>query len=299
MNTKDLSYFKTVYEQKSITGAAKKHFITPQGLSKIIKNLESEFGTILFERNQKGMEPTPSANLLYEKVESIIFQLNDIEKTMRQLGTSEKRLRIGCATGVMDVLPFQMILDFIEKFPEIDVQWNEYTNQDVKDHLEDFSLDYGFLVGDYESDMTMVRRITSRHVLLLVYEGHPFFDLNEVTIPMLRNERIVTMNEQYNMYHDFLKVCMKYDIVPNIVGKTTDNGFLYRLCKQKVGLALETDFSIEDMKLDGVKAIPFKEDLRWNVTCAYRKEKESSFAVQMFEQYVTTYMNKMLIGINE
>lgn len=37
MNTKDLRAFLTIYELKSITKAAQKLFITPQGLSKVLK----------------------------------------------------------------------------------------------------------------------------------------------------------------------------------------------------------------------------------------------------------------------
>lgn len=45
MDTKHLEYFRSVYEEKSIHAAAKKLFISPQGLGKIIQNLEAEFGT--------------------------------------------------------------------------------------------------------------------------------------------------------------------------------------------------------------------------------------------------------------
>lgn len=39
MDTKDLRYFRQVYEDKSINQAAKQLFITPQGLSRIITKL--------------------------------------------------------------------------------------------------------------------------------------------------------------------------------------------------------------------------------------------------------------------
>ena len=50
MNVKDLKSFEAVYEERGINQAAQKLFITPQGLSRNIKMLESELDTVLFER---------------------------------------------------------------------------------------------------------------------------------------------------------------------------------------------------------------------------------------------------------
>ena len=41
MDLKELEYFKMVCEQKSITKAAHALYMTPQGLSRIIKNIEN------------------------------------------------------------------------------------------------------------------------------------------------------------------------------------------------------------------------------------------------------------------
>ncbi len=48
MNQRQLKYFLEVYSLSSITLAAKKLYISPQGLSKTIASLESELGVQLF-----------------------------------------------------------------------------------------------------------------------------------------------------------------------------------------------------------------------------------------------------------
>ena len=45
MDTKDLRAFLRVYEEKSVNKAAKQLFITPQGLSRVIHNLETDLDT--------------------------------------------------------------------------------------------------------------------------------------------------------------------------------------------------------------------------------------------------------------
>ena len=48
MNTKNFKCFQVLYEEKNLVPAAKKLFMSPQGLGKLIKNLEDELDTPLF-----------------------------------------------------------------------------------------------------------------------------------------------------------------------------------------------------------------------------------------------------------
>ena len=64
MNTKDLKCFEAVYQEKSISRAARRLYITPQGLGKNIRTLEAELETVLFERTKQGMRPTQGADFL-------------------------------------------------------------------------------------------------------------------------------------------------------------------------------------------------------------------------------------------
>lgn len=50
MKIEDLNYFISVAETGSITKAAQQHFMTQQGLSRIISNMERELGTSLLVR---------------------------------------------------------------------------------------------------------------------------------------------------------------------------------------------------------------------------------------------------------
>ncbi|MFQ7551110.1 MAG: hypothetical protein ACLRMZ_13330 [Blautia marasmi] len=66
-----------------------------------------------------------------------------------------------------------MILNFMRDNPNIRVEWNEYSNEEVKALLEDSMLEYGFIVGRHEGEEMIQRKLDGREVLLLVYEGHP------------------------------------------------------------------------------------------------------------------------------
>ena len=75
MNTTTLKCFQMVYEEKSISRAARRLYITPQGLSRSIRQLEEELDALLFLRTVRGMEPTESGRFLYEKSGRIIREI--------------------------------------------------------------------------------------------------------------------------------------------------------------------------------------------------------------------------------
>lgn len=52
-------------------------FITPQGLSKIIHQLEGVLGADLFERSSNGMRPTESGTYFYENSRLMLDKLDE------------------------------------------------------------------------------------------------------------------------------------------------------------------------------------------------------------------------------
>ncbi|WP_235839108.1 LysR family transcriptional regulator [Clostridium sp. Marseille-P2415] len=286
MNTKDLKSFKAVYEERSINQAAKKLFITPQGLSKNIRALETELDTVLFERTRQGVKPTESACLLYDRAEVLIRQFKAVENGIRQLKNRGIVLRIGCACGVFNVLPFRLVQRFTEENSRIRVEWNEYPNQEVKERVADSKLEYGVIVGEWKEPGISQRKLASREIYLLVYEGHPFYGLDQISFDKVRDENLILMNEHFHMFQDFIEACLIRGFKPRIVAKTADPNFLYKLCLQKFGLAVVPGFVLEDFRLDHVKALPFREKLKWDVYGAFREDNRNYEAVRLFDEFL-------------
>lgn len=285
MNVNDLKCFRTVYEEQSINKAAGRVFMTAQGLSRIINNLEQELGATLFERTSKGVTATESARLLYRHGESLIQEFERIQNAMRQLQERDKRLKIACARGVLNALSLQFLLQFMESNPEIDVSWKEDSNEEVKEAVENHMADVGLVVGRTELPEIREELLASRQVILLVYESHPFFDRSEIGIQELKEEKILLLNEQYQIYHSFYNVCQEAGFEPDVVCKTSDTHFLFRLCKQKMGLGVLMDFSIHDFNMEGVRAVSLQEAIRWDIYQIFHEDCSGYRNIRAFCQF--------------
>ncbi|MEH6825248.1 MAG: LysR family transcriptional regulator [Motiliproteus sp.] len=65
MDLRALRYFESVYEQRSISAAARDCFIAQPSISAAIQQLESTLGAPLFVRHPRGVSPTEAGERLY------------------------------------------------------------------------------------------------------------------------------------------------------------------------------------------------------------------------------------------
>lgn len=286
MNTKDLKCFQAVFEEQSVSRAARRLFITPQGLSKNIRQLEEELQAVLFERTSQGMRPTEAGRFLYGKSEGILKELGALEKGLGQLQQRRERLRIGCANGVLNLLPLSVILEFGQSHPELRLEWREYPNDQVKEKLLGSEIEYGFVIGGWEETEVETKAVAGCGICLYVYEGHPLYRRELLSLKEIEGERLLIMNEAFRLYRDFTSLCAVHGIEPNVVAKTADGAGLYRLCSQGVGLAVAPEFFREEFKMEGVRAIPFAEGLRWEVYGAHKRETAGYENIRLFSQYL-------------
>lgn len=291
MNKKDLTYFSTIYEEKSINKAAKKLFITSQGLSKVINNLEDELGAKLFTRTQKGVFPTESADYLYEKSNDLLMQFEEIESRIKQIESRGKNLKISCSYGVLNALSSQIIFDFIEKYSDIDVQWGESPNFEVKDMVDSFKTDLGIVVGKSKNDQIEESLISTRKIELCVYKGHKFYDRDWVSISDLKDEKIIILNKNYHINSKFKEACAKQGFNPDIKTETGDIHFLHKLCKQKIGVGIVMDFSMDNFEMEDMKTIPISDGMTWDIYLIYNKQNQSSTNIDLFKKYINKHLN--------
>jgi DNA-binding transcriptional LysR family regulator len=81
LELKPLSYFIAAYEERSITSAASRCFITQPSITHAIKSLENKLNSTLFLRSRQGLTPTEQGHKLYKKVKVLLQQSLQIEQS--------------------------------------------------------------------------------------------------------------------------------------------------------------------------------------------------------------------------
>jgi LysR family transcriptional regulator, nitrogen assimilation regulatory protein len=122
MDLKQIQYFIALFEDGSVTRAAKRLNIVQPALSMQISKLEAELNQKLFERDPHGMMPTDAARLMYRLYTPI---MRDIDQACEQLSRRDVivtgRVMLGMvASEAQSVLP-ESLAKFNALFPQVEV----------------------------------------------------------------------------------------------------------------------------------------------------------------------------------
>ena len=137
MEIKDLYYFKTVVDAKSILRASKELHIAQPPLSRTMKNLESELNTKLFIRGRE-LKLTESGKLLYEKALTILDLSNNIKNEINELDKKlNQTINLGIVSSSTSLLYNNHLLDkFIKKYPNTKFNITESNTFKLLDYLD-------------------------------------------------------------------------------------------------------------------------------------------------------------------
>ncbi len=94
MDLRALKYFQAVYEVGSVSGAARRCFVSQPSISSAIQQLESELDTRLFIRHARGVIATDSADILYPKAKELLQCAKSITQIFNE-GPKKVVLRLG------------------------------------------------------------------------------------------------------------------------------------------------------------------------------------------------------------
>lgn len=146
----DLRYLIQVADIGSITVAAEACYITQQGLSRIISNLEKELGVKLFHRNNNRIQLTDVGELVVARARELdgMFQrmLNDISRNTRsEEGQPPVDYHIYTTQLISATLLFRVLSTLNLRYPGIHLDIEELTPPEIADEVEFTSNSVGII----------------------------------------------------------------------------------------------------------------------------------------------------------
>ncbi len=123
VSTRQLRAFRLVAQHRNFTRAAEALFITPSGLSVLIRELESRVGFRLFERTTRHVELTPHGRELLAVIQR---SLEELDAAIANIGRSAKRSSQSISLGTTplvaaNILPPAM-REFRKQRPDLRIQ---------------------------------------------------------------------------------------------------------------------------------------------------------------------------------
>ena len=294
---KDLEYFQTACQERSITKAAKLLYITPQGLSKTIKNLEYEFQTQLLNRSTAGITLTETGQYLFEHLPEFLDSYHSIYKDIQEIRQRENHeIDLLSAYGILRLVTPECIAAFRKAHPEILFHYREYPDKQVERMFLAKEGNVAFTIGPSDDPQFHAELLESFEMKLLVNKNHPLSERSSVTIEDLRGEPLYLESSEFYIHHLISRRCEEAGFTPDIVFETSGFSLCHKMVKRNQGISVVVDFVFDDMGDESMCLLPFSDgDYKWSTYMLTRREQETNPDILLFQKHILKWMS----GIKE
>ncbi|WP_323032923.1 LysR family transcriptional regulator [Paracoccus sp. (in: a-proteobacteria)] len=251
-----------VAEYLSFHRAAKALGVSQPSVSARIRTLEEDLGVRLFERNTRGVRLTEAGRQFVERIAAGIDQLDHAVKTAGMAAAGEGgRLRIGIHALIPRSFLAELIAQYREAHPGIEVEITEGTARDAVTQLRADRLDVAFVAGSPELPDCHSRPIWSEPLVAVLPERHQLATLLAITWADLAGETFLVRHGGTGpQVHDHivLRLAGRWP-VPSILRFDVGRGTLLSMVGQGFGITI-VGAATSLLPTTGIVFLPFADE---------------------------------------
>lgn len=181
MDLRQLEMFRAVAEEGTFTKAAKRVYVTQSAISRQVKLLEEELGSVVLHRGQKRVTLTPSGELLLKTVHRV---QRELQETVSQISETRTLHRgslslAGGMTVCMYILP-PVLKRFRALYPKVELSVTNAASSTAIESLRRHDLDLALLTLPIVGDDLQVRPALREEMVLVTAPGHPLSKMRPV-----------------------------------------------------------------------------------------------------------------------
>ena len=283
VNIQKFQALLTTVQLGSFTKAAEKLNYSQSGVSRMIQDLEKEWGVALLERDRAGVRLTSDGVQLLPYVENIIKEYQKLQEQIDQInGLQRGLIRIGTLSSVAAHWLPNVIKRFQKDYPNIDyvLELGYYT--DLEQWLAEGRVDCAFLAQPQNKELETIKLGTDRQMAVLP-RNHPLLKYKKIPLKKLAQEPFMLLSRDDNS--DAMEIFRKHNLKPQVHFTTWDDFAIMSMVEQGMGVSILPELILQRIPYDVVVReldITVKREL----VLALRSQKDASVAVKKFIEYL-------------
>ncbi|MDR2977406.1 MAG: LysR family transcriptional regulator [Streptococcaceae bacterium] len=277
MHLSDLKNFVAVVEENSFTKAAQRLFISQPSLTVSINRLEDELGKslIIRKRGAKEMSLSMDGEVVFNHAQKILREIDIIYDEVKYKEKTQVRLGLPPIIGAY-LFP-QIVKELTASSIEA-LQLIETGSENMKRLLKENKIDMCFI----GTESPIVSPNLEKHFILrdnfsiLVNPEHPLANRESVDFRELRNERFISLGEDFVQYKILKGLCLRegmFDEVRNFV-ITNEIQTAKLLVSNGVGVGFMINSALGSR--NDLKVLRLNDPVYFYVYLVFRKDRELS-----------------------
>lgn len=211
MNLTRLENFKAIYEDGSVSAAARRLFIAQPALSNQLRAFEAELGVPLFERKSSALCPTAAGHALYRRAVQILSVVHASEQEMLQYRSGVKGvIRLGVVSSGGYALLTSDIHAFRARFPSIRFEIFDRNTYALRPMLQAGLIDMAIVRTPFDCEGLRVHLLEGELMAAVSLEP---FSSNSLPLASLANRPFILYRRFERLFHE---VCAEAGFAPEI-----------------------------------------------------------------------------------
>lgn len=146
LDLRQIQYFVCLYEERSVTRAARRLNVVQPALSMQINRLEKRLGIDLFERTARGMIPTSAGEAMYRLYLPILLDLKHANQQVMELsGKVLGKIAVGIIPSVTNSVLADVLRRFGANYPDVEIRIDEAYSGTLIDWVMAGDLDFAIV----------------------------------------------------------------------------------------------------------------------------------------------------------
>ena len=282
-----LQAFKGVFEEKTVTEAARRLKCSQPRVSRLIGELEEEIGFPLFLREKQRLEPTVEGRRFYTEIERILIGIEDIDRIAEDIyHKRETILRVlaqsHLAYGLLSHVfgRFEKMYRGVRHYLEIGIR-----REHLADWLGGHQFDLAFTALPARHPLVRHAPLISARLLVAVPKNHPLSAAERITIKDFFEGPIIALTEGTIMRQRLGSLAQKSSLKPNIRIETPTILSACQLAAQGLGITLTDPFIANMFNKDELAFCPLTPDYKVEYGALYLRQTPPR---QMARKFIET-----------
>ncbi|MFT3983604.1 MAG: LysR family transcriptional regulator [Lachnospiraceae bacterium] len=194
MTLRHYKIFVSVCDNRNMTAAAEKLFISQSAVSQTIAELEGYYGTRLFERFSRKLYLTQAGERLLSYARHMIRMNEDIERDMKALQESGY-IRLGASVTIgTNILP-ELVSVYKQSHPKATVEVFESNTQQIENRILYDRTDIALVEGEIVSKELISTPFMDDELVLICGLKHRFANASVIDPQELETEEFIIREE--------------------------------------------------------------------------------------------------------
>lgn len=169
---RQLEVFLAVARASNMTRAAAQLNMSQSAASSALKDLETQFDLLLFDRIGKRLHLNEQGRQLRPRAESLMAMAEEIEQDLLQ-STSSSQLNIGATLSIGNSMAVQMVADYLEQHPGASINLDIENTEHIAEKVLNYELDMGMVEGEFQHPQLRVKAWRDDEMSVFCSPQHP------------------------------------------------------------------------------------------------------------------------------